>query len=85
MYKLLRAGFFRLKKENILKIFIVLTILIAIFTLWSNYSIKDYIVLDKLVNKFITYIGLFITIFVSVFVGKEYSEGIIRNKIIVRS
>ena len=41
--------------------------------------------LDKLSNEFTLYIGFFIAIFVSMFVGKEHSEGIIRNKIIVRT
>lgn len=90
MYKLLKAGFFRLKKDNIFLLFISFTILIAIFILFSNYisstSIETLeISLDGLINKFIMFIGLFIAIFVSIFVGKEYSEGIIRNKVIVRA
>ena len=84
MYKLLKAGFFRLRKDVIFWLFIFLTIGITIFTL-NNYSPSDGDVLDKFVNDYIMYIGIFIAIFVSIFVGKEYSEGIIRNKIIVRT
>lgn len=85
MYKLLRAGFFRLKKDIIFKLFVMLSIIIAIFTLFSSYLSSSEVILDKLVNNFVMYIGLFLAIFVSIYVGKEHSEGIIRNKIIVRS
>lgn len=83
MYKLIKAGFFRLKKNTIFLLFIFLTIIIAVYTLFKYKSSWGVIILDEIVNEFITYIGLFIAIFVSIFVGKEHSEGIIRNKIIV--
>ena len=82
MIKLLKAGFFRLKKDIIFWIFMFLTIGIAGFTLF-RYTSNEGVHLDKIVNEFIMYIGLFIAIFVSIFVGKEHSQGIIRNKIIV--
>lgn len=82
MYKLLRAGFFRLKKDIIFWLFMFLTIGIAGLTLF-RYTFNEGVYLDKIVNEFIMYIGLFIAIFVSIFVGKEHSQGIIRNKIIV--
>lgn len=81
MYKLLKAGFFRLRKDIIFWIFTFLTLGVAGFTLFRH-NPNEY-VLDKFVNEFIMYIGIFIAIFVSIFVGKEHSEGIIRNKIIV--
>lgn len=84
MIKLLKAGFFRLKKDVVFWLFIFLSIGIAGYTLFRLTSSED-IVLDKVINDYIMYIGLFIAIFVSIFVGKEYSQGIIRNKIIVRS
>lgn len=82
MIKLLKAGFFRLKKDVIFWLFIFLTIGIAGFSLF-RYTSNEGVYLDKIVNEFIMYIGLFIAIFVSIFVGKEHSQGIIRNKIIV--
>ncbi len=85
MYKLLKAGLFRLKKEMSFWLFIFLSFGIAIFMLFKEYSANSEIMLDKLTNGFTLYIGLFIAIFVSMFVGKEHSEGIIRNKIIVRT
>lgn len=82
MIKLLKAGFFRLKKDIIFWLFVFLTVGIAGFTLF-RYTSNEEVQLDKIVNEFIMYIGLFIAIFVSIFVGKEHSQGIIRNKIIV--
>ena len=82
MIKLLKAGFFRLKKDVIFWLFIFLTIGMAGFTLF-RYLSNEGVYLDKILNEFIMYIGLFIAIFVSIFVGKEHSQGIIRNKIIV--
>lgn len=84
MTKLLKAGFFRLKKDTIFWVFLFLSIGIAGITLYRFYDI-NLPKLDRLINEYIWYIGLLIAIFVSIFVGKEYSEGIIRNKIIVRS
>ena len=84
MRKLLKAGFFRLKKDLIFWLFIFLTIGIRVYTLCYSTTLER-VRLDTLINKFIQYIGIFIAIFVSIFVGKEHSEGIIRNKIIVRT
>ena len=83
MIKLLKAGFFRLKKDIILYLFIFLTIVMAGLTLYKYTNNNGKIYLDKIVNEFMMFIGLFIAIFVSVFVGKEHWQGIIRNKIIV--
>ncbi len=83
MYKLLRAGFFRLKKDIIFWLFLTLSIVTAGIIIFKYYFSGSEIILDKLINEFIMYIGLFIAIFISIFVGKEYSQGIIRNKIIV--
>ena len=86
MYKLLKAGFFRLRKNVIFWLFILITILLTGYILFkhspSNIATRT---LDTFINEYIMYIGLFIAIFVSIFVGKEHSEGIIRNKIIVRT
>lgn len=84
MTKLLKAGFFRLKKDTIFWVFLFLSIGIAGITLYRFYDI-NLPKLDRLINEYIWYIGLLMAIFVSIFVGKEYSEGIIRNKIIVRT
>lgn len=82
MIRLLKAGLFRLKKEVLFWIFIFLTIGLAGYGLIKCSSVES-VSFDNVVNEFIMYIGLFIAIFVSIFVGKEHSQGIIRNKIIV--
>ena len=84
MIKLLRAGFFRLRKEIIFWLFMFFSLGTAIFIL-NKWYYNNADSLDKVLNEFILYIGFFISIFVSIFVGKEHSEGIIRNKIIVRT
>ena len=52
MYKLLRAVFFRLKKDIIFWLFMFLTIGIAGFTLF-RYTSNEVVHLDKIVNEFI--------------------------------
>ena len=85
MYKLLKAGFFRLRKDVIFWLFIFMTLGITGYTLIRYFISSNTYLLDRFVNEFVMYIGIFISIFVSIFVGKEYSDGIIRNKIIVRT
>ena len=85
MYKLLKAGLFRLRREMSFWLFIFLSFGIAIFILFKGFATYNEVMIEKLINEFTLYIGIFIAIFVSMFVGKEHSEGIIRNKIIVRT
>ncbi len=85
MYKLLKAGFYRLRKELVFKLFIVSSIIVAIFIAKKDYKAWGQVGINEAIVEFMIYIGFFISIFVSIFVGKEHSEGIIRNKIIVRT
>ncbi len=85
MNKLLKANFFRLKKDIIFWLFLFITLGTICFTLFRYYIIIDNAILVNSINEFIKIIGLFIAIFVSIFIGKEYSNGIIRNKVIVRT
>ena len=91
MYKLLNASFSRLRKNKIFLGLVILTIIIAAFMLISEYldKVKYSSVFgissnttDILLMKFINIIGFFIAIFTSLFVGAEYSDGTIRNKIV---
>ena len=91
MYKLLNASFYRLRKNKIFLGLVILTIIIAVFMIVSEYlnNIKYSSVFgissnttDILLMKFINIIGFFIAIFTSLFVGAEYSDGTIRNKIV---
>lgn len=83
MYNLLRAGFYRLKKDIIFWLFLFVTIGASIFALFRIAESGDGTNLYNYINEYLIYIGLFMSMFISIFVGKEYSEGIIRNKIIV--
>ena len=91
MYKLLNASFSRLRKNKIFLGLVILTIIIAVFMLVSEYlnNIKYSSVFgissnttDILLMKFINIIGFFIAIFTILFGGAEYSDGTIRNKIV---
>ena len=91
MYKLLNASFSRLRKNKIFIGLVILTVIIAIFMLVSKYLDKikysafgiSSNTTDILFTSFINIIGFFSAIFTSLFVGTEYSDGTIRNKIIV--
>lgn len=80
MYKLLNAGFYRLRKNKIFWGIIVITLCMGYFCLKLKGAGSgiDLLLLDNLVT-----IGLFISIFTSLFVGLEYANGTIRNKIVV--
>lgn len=97
MKELLSANFFRLRKDKVFKLFIGITILVAVFYVGlghrnmmiqqSEINMSDGIKSDYFaitINKFIVILGLFSAMFVSIFVGKDYSNGTIRNKIVVR-
>lgn len=86
MYKLLKANFFRLVKNKIFWGIVIITILIASFILFNTIlnqqgEIKEKI--DNILVMYIHFIGIFIAIFTSLFVGTEYSDGALRNKIVI--
>ncbi len=86
MYKLLDAGFERIKKNKVFFGCIIATIGIVIFMIISNYldsiNYNAQIQISELVSNYLPMIGIFIAIFTGLFVGTEYSDGTIRNKII---
>ncbi len=85
MIKLLNAGFNRLRKSIIFWILIIFTIGLALYMIFTNYNLmKKYgqaIELQQLILNYSTMIGVAIAIFTSLFLGVEYSDGAIRNKI----
>ena len=80
MYKLLNAGFYRLIKNKIFLGVIVITLCMAVFFLMNLNNVGNSIEL-LIMNHFGT-IGFFISIFTTLFVGLEYANGTIRNKIV---
>ena len=85
MYKLLNASFFRFKKDKVFWSLIAITLGIASFNLYN--SMKNHIGestgIDNLLLSYILIIGIFMSIFTTLFIGLEYASGTIRNKIIV--
>ncbi len=87
MFNLLNADFYKLKRNKAFLIAILFTIGVAIFMLYSGYSDKvkygTTIEVEQLIINYITFIGVVISVFVSLFIGIEYSDGTIRNKIVM--
>lgn len=85
MIKLLNAGFTRLRKNKLFWLLIVFSIGIALLMIYGQYSdMKNYgevIEVEQLMFNYSTSIGIVIAIFTSLFLGVEYSDGAIRNKI----
>lgn len=83
MYKLLNQGFYRLRKNKIFWGLLVLTICIACFFLNNSKKDNSNSYMDELIMQHIGIMGFFISVFTSLFVGLEYANGTIRNKIVV--
>lgn len=87
MNNLLHANFMRLKKDKVFWGGIILNMLLCIIACISMYGLMielDITVYsDNLALGSIILIGVILSVFSSLFVGTEYSNGIIRNKIVV--
>ncbi|MBP3635650.1 MAG: ABC transporter permease subunit [Bacilli bacterium] len=85
MIKLLNAGFTRLRKNKLFWLLTIFSIGLALFMIYTQYSdMKKYgevIEVYQLMLNYSTIIGIVIAIFTSLFLGVEYSDGAIRNKI----
>lgn len=85
MIKLLNAGFTRLRKNRIFWLLSIFSIVLALFMIYMRYSdMKNYgdvIETEQIMFNYSTMIGIVIAIFTSLFLGVEYSDGAIRNKI----
>ncbi len=85
MIKLLNAGFTRLRKNKLFWLLTIFSIGLALFMIYTQYSdMKRYgevIEAEQLMLNYSTIIGIVIAIFTSLFLGIEYSDGAIRNKI----
>lgn len=85
MIKLLRSGFTRLRKNKLFWLLSIFSIALGLYMVFINYSgMKNYgdvIEVEQLMLNYSTIIGVIIAIFTSLFLGVEYSDGAIRNKI----
>lgn len=86
MSKLLSANFMRLRKEKIFWVlfFFMCALGIAFPTLIKIDEIRTGFVntIDNAFGQYALFIGIVMAIFCSFFIGQEYSDGTIRNKII---
>lgn len=87
MTKLLRAGFYRLKKDKMFWIGIIFMAAIGLFVPVRNYidaMDSGYTVpFDNYLFGFTLFTGIITAVFSSLFIGTEYSDGTMRNKIVV--
>lgn len=85
MIRLLNAGFERLRKNKIFWLVMIFSIGLALFMIYTQYSdmtkYDEVIEVEQLMLNYSTIIGIVIAIFTSLFLGVEYSDGTIRNKI----
>lgn len=86
MRKLLSANFMRLRKEKIFWILFcfmcVLGIAFPVFTKIDEIRTGTINSIDNVFGQYAIFIGIVMAIFCSFFIGQEYSDGTIRNKII---
>lgn len=90
MHKLLSAGFARLKKDYVFWICMVTMLVMTIYHVMSK-SEEAIILIEKGTMHYLDnyyfdmgpFIGVFCAIFICLFIGTEYSDGVIRNKLIV--
>ena len=85
MIKLFDAGFTRLRKNRLFWILSLFSIALAFFMIYTRYWDRkvyhDVIEVEQIMLNYSTMIGIVIAIFTSLFLGVEYSDGAIRNKI----
>ncbi len=82
MIQLFNATFYKLKKEKIFILVILMSFGLALFEVY-RYRTHGIITIDRIATEYMAiYFGIVMAFFVTIFVGKEYTEGGIRNKII---
>lgn len=87
MIKLLNANFMRIKKSKVFKILTISIVLVTLVMIFNQYQefqhSKNIVEYDSLYNFFLIFIGIVISIFTGIFLSAEYSNGTLRNKIII--
>lgn len=86
MSRLLHAGYYRLRKNKLTWACLILTISYCLFIYVTQYhNIRQYggaVSLDPLFFNFVIYMGILTAVLTSLFIGTEYHDGTIRNKIV---
>lgn len=87
MSKLLSANFMRLRRSKVLlggAIFMAVLGAFIPFNVWRQNAPYGYSVpLDRVFFGYTLLIGVVLAVFISLFMGTEYSDGAIRNKLVV--
>jgi len=87
MNKLLRAGFARLKKDKIFWAGMILMFAVGVIFVINDLTIQQRTqipaTLDGVLFSYVFFTGLVSAAFCSLFIGTEYSDGTIRNKLVV--
>lgn len=85
MTRLLNAGVMRLRKNKLFWVLSIFSIGLAIFMIYENYKgmklYGDVVEIEQDLLNYAQLIGIVASIFTSLFLGVEYSDGGIRNKI----
>lgn len=85
LIKLLNASFTRLYKNRLFWLFTIFSMGLALLVIYVQYNnmkrYGDIINIEQIALNYSTMIGIAIAIFTSLFLGVEYSDGVIRNKI----
>lgn len=87
MNKLLSAGFCRLTKSRVFWAFVILSVVFALYIANTRYQeltvYKSDPTLERSLFNIINFIGILMAVFTSIFIGTDYADGTIRNKLIV--
>lgn len=92
MIKLLRANMLRLRKNKLFGALLVIMAGLSVIMMimnckaelsWAELGYTDMMSFDKMYFNLTPLLGIFFAVMISMFTGTEYSDGTIRNKIIV--
>lgn len=83
MSRLLSANFVRVKKSKLFWCLTVISFLAALFEIVNRLSYPERPTIDGIMFVYPVLIGIMIPIFASIFFGTEYSDGTIRNKLMI--
>ena len=84
MNKLLAANFVRLKKDPVFWMGMLFMFAFCVIILIKNYlDLRTDVALDNFFFGYAMFVGIVSAIFCSLYLGTEYSDGTIRNKLIV--
>ena len=88
MTKLLSAGFYRLFKSRVFWIMLVICILLQVLVCVDNFRYErerpeNTVILDDIVFSILPAIGFISSALISLLLGEEYSDGVMRNKLTV--